>query len=109
MYIRAPATPRRLAEQNPGLYQFLLNKWYFDELYDRIFVRPAFWIGNALWKGFDDWLVDRTLTEGLGARVRDVTNRVVKLQSGYLYHYAFVMLIGIAALLTWAIAAGGLF
>src|SRR5690606_23300437 len=53
MYIRDPAMPKRLAEQNPGLYQFLLNKWYFDELYDRIFVRPALWIGNALWKGFD--------------------------------------------------------
>jgi NADH-quinone oxidoreductase subunit L len=109
MYIWAPATPKRLAEQNPGLYAFLLNKWYFDELYDRIFVKPALWLGNALWKGFDDWLVDRTLTEGLGHRVRDVTSRVVKLQSGYLYHYAFVMLIGIEALLTWAIAAGGLF
>ena len=108
MYIRDTAMPKRLADQNPGLYQFLLNKWYFDELYDRIFVKPALWLGNALWKGFDDWLIDRTLTEGLGARVRDVTNRVVKLQSGYLFHYAFAMLIGIAALLTWAIAAGGL-
>ena len=108
MYMVDTRAPKRLAEQNPGLYQFLLNKWYFDELYDRIFVRPALWLGNALWKGFDDWLVDRTVTEGLGARVRDVTNRVVKLQSGYLYHYAFAMLIGIAALLTWAIAAGGL-
>ncbi len=108
MYVRDPAMPKRLAEANPGLYRFLLNKWYFDELYDRIFVRPTFWLGNVLWKGFDDRLIDQTLTEGLGARVRDVTNRVVKLQSGYLYHYAFVMLIGIAALLTWAIAAGGL-
>jgi NADH-quinone oxidoreductase subunit L len=108
MYIRDPAMPKRLAAANPGLYRFLLNKWYFDELYDLIFVRPAKWIGNALWKGFDDWLVDRTIVEGLGHRVRDVTSRVVKLQSGYLYHYAFAMLIGIAALLTWAIAAGGL-
>jgi len=108
MYLVDTAMPKRIADQNPGLYQFLLNKWYFDELYDRIFIKPALWIGNALWKGFDDWLVDKTLTEGLGARVRDVTNRVVKLQSGYLYHYAFAMLIGIAALLTWAIAAGGL-
>jgi NADH-quinone oxidoreductase subunit L len=108
MYIYDTAAPKRIADQNPGLYRFLLNKWYFDELYDRIFVKPALWLGNALWKGFDDWLVDKTVTEGLGARVRDVTNRVVKLQSGYLYHYAFAMLIGIAALLTWAIAAGGL-
>ena len=108
MYIRDPAMPKRLADTNPGLYRFLLNKWYFDELYDRIFVRPARWLGRALWKGFDDWFVDQTLTEGLGNRVKDVTSRVVKLQSGYLYHYAFAMLIGIAALLTWAIAAGGL-
>jgi NADH-quinone oxidoreductase subunit L len=108
MYIRNPSLPGRLAAANPGLYQFLLNKWYFDELYDRIFVRPALYVGRALWHGFDDWLVDRTITEGIGARVKDVTTRVVRLQSGYLYHYAFAMLIGIAALLTWAIAAGGL-
>ena len=97
-----------LAATNPGLYKFLLNKWYFDELYDRIFVRPSFWLGSALWKGFDDWLVDQTIVEGLGARVKDVTSRVVRLQSGYLYHYAFVMLIGIALMLTWAITVGGL-
>jgi NADH-quinone oxidoreductase subunit L len=108
MYMVDKTAPARLAASNPGLYKFLLNKWYFDELYDRIFVRPAFWIGNALWKGFDDWLVDQTIVEGLGARVKDVTNRVVRLQSGYLYTYAFVMLIGIALLLTWAIVAGGL-
>jgi NADH-quinone oxidoreductase subunit L len=108
LYIRDPAMPARIAAANPGLYKFLLNKWYFDELYDRIFVRPALWLGRSLWKGFDDWLVDETITEGLGNRVKDVTVRVVKLQSGYLYHYAFAMLIGIAALLTWAIAAGGL-
>jgi len=108
MYIRDTAIPKNLAKANPGLYRFLLNKWYFDELYDAIFVRPAFWLGNAIWRGFDDWLVDKTIVEGLGNRVKDVTARVVKLQSGYLYHYAFAMLIGVAALLTWAIASGGL-
>ncbi|SEQ50191.1 NADH dehydrogenase subunit L [Devosia sp. YR412] len=108
MYIRRPEMPGRIAAQNPGLYQFLLNKWYFDELYNTIFVKPALWVGRALWKGFDDWLIDETLSEGLGRRVQNVTSWVVKLQSGYLYHYAFAMLIGIAALLTWAIAAGGL-
>jgi NADH-quinone oxidoreductase subunit L len=108
LYIRSPETPRRLAEANPGLYQFLLNKWYFDELYDLIFVRPTIWLGKAIWRGFDDWLVDKTIVEGLGHRVRDVTTQVVRLQSGYLYHYAFAMLVGVAALLTWAIAAGGL-
>ena len=108
MYIRRPDVPGKLAASNPGLYQFLLNKWYFDELYNTIFVRPALWIGNAIWKGFDDWLVDGKIAEGLGRRVQNVTSWVVKLQSGYLYHYAFAMLIGIAALLTWAITAGGL-
>ncbi|UJW86082.1 NADH-quinone oxidoreductase subunit L [Devosia sp. SL43] len=108
MYIRRPNLPGKLAAQNPGLYQFLLNKWYFDELYNAIFVKPALWIGRAFWKGFDDWLIDEKITEGLGRRVQNVTSWVTKLQSGYVYHYAFAMLIGIAALLTWAIAAGGL-
>ena len=108
MYMVDKTAPARLAAANRGLYLFLLNKWYFDELYDTIFVRPAFWIGNALWKGFDDWLVDQTIVEGLGHRVKDVTGRVVKLQSGYLYTYAFVMLIGIALILTWMILSGGL-
>jgi NADH-quinone oxidoreductase subunit L len=108
MYMVDKTAPARLAASNPGLYKFLLNKWYFDELYDFLFVRPAKYIGTALWKGFDDWLVDQTIVEGLGARVKDVTGRVVKLQSGYLYHYAFVMLIGIAAILTWVITTGGL-
>ncbi|KKC38700.1 NADH:ubiquinone oxidoreductase subunit L [Devosia epidermidihirudinis] len=108
MYIRRTDLPGKLAAQNPGLYKFLLNKWYFDELYNVIFVKPALWIGRAFWKGFDDWLINEKITEGLGRRVQNVTSWVVKLQSGYLYHYAFAMLIGIAALLTWAIAAGGL-
>ncbi|MBU1175412.1 MAG: NADH-quinone oxidoreductase subunit L [Alphaproteobacteria bacterium] len=108
MYVRDRELPARLANANRGLYQFLLNKWYFDELYDFLFIRPTLWIGRALWRGFDDWFVDKTIVEGLGDRVRDVTQRVVRLQSGYLYHYAFAMLIGVAALVTWAIAAGGL-
>jgi NADH-quinone oxidoreductase subunit L len=108
-YIRSPETPRLLAERNPGLYKFLLNKWYFDELYDLVFVRGAVWLGRALWHGFDDWLIDKSVVEGLGNRVRDVAAQAVRLQSGYVYHYAFAMLIGIAALLTWAISAGGLF
>lgn len=108
MYIRRPDLPGKLAATNPGLYQFLLNKWYFDELYNTIFVKPALWIGRAFWKGFDDWLIDDKITEGLGRRVQNVTSWVTKLQSGYVYHYAFAMLIGVAALLTWAIAAGGL-
>jgi len=106
MYIVDTSLPARLAASQQWLYKFLLNKWYFDELYDAIFIKPTLWLGRALWRGFDDWFIDKTIVEGLGDRVKDVTARVVKLQSGYLYHYAFAMLIGVAALLTWAIAGG---
>jgi NADH-quinone oxidoreductase subunit L len=101
VYVLKPGTAQQLAGAFPRLYQFLLNKWYFDELYDAIFVRPALWIGRAIWRGFDDWLLDKTVVEGLGHRVVDVTRQVVRLQSGYLYHYAFAMLIGAALFITW--------
>jgi NADH-quinone oxidoreductase subunit L len=105
-YLVNPAVPRQLAESNDWLYRFLLNKWYFDELYDFIFVRPAKWLGRFLWKQGDGWFIDGFGPDGISARVVDVTNRVVKLQSGYLYHYAFAMLIGVAALVTWLMFAG---
>ncbi|MGE3145619.1 MAG: NADH-quinone oxidoreductase subunit L [Pseudorhodoplanes sp.] len=106
-YIANPRIPVELARQQPLLYRFLLNKWYFDELYDLIFVRPAKWLGRALWKGGDGWLIDGFGPDGVSARVLDVTRNVVRLQSGYLYHYAFAMLIGAAALITWFMFAGG--
>jgi NADH-quinone oxidoreductase subunit L len=106
-YIRRPDLPDSLAKQHDVLYRFLLNKWYFDEIYDFLFVRPAFWVGRLLWRGGDGWLIDGFGPDGVSARVIDVTNRVVRLQSGYLYHYAFAMLIGVAALITWFMFAGG--
>jgi len=101
MYIRSPETPKYLANQHRVLYQFLLNKWYFDEIYDFLFVRPAKRLGTFLWKEGDGRVIDGFGPNGIAARVMDVTDRVVRLQTGYLYHYAFVMLIGIAALVTW--------
>ena len=101
MYIRSPETPKELARQHSGLYKFLLNKWYFDELYDFLFVKPAMRLGRFLWKRGDGTVIDGLGPDGVSARVIDVTNRVVKLQTGYLYHYAFAMLIGVAALVTW--------
>ncbi len=101
MYIKSPSTPRKLAEQHRVLYQFLLNKWYFDELYDFLFVRTAKALGNFLWKKGDVGVIDTYGPNGVAARVVNVTDRVVRLQTGYLYHYAFAMLIGIAALVTW--------
>ena len=100
-YIRSPETPRQLAAQHRGLYAFLLNKWYFDELFDFVFVRGAKALGRFLWKTGDGKIIDGLGPDGVSARVIDVTQRVVKLQSGYLYHYAFAMLIGVAALATW--------
>ncbi|MFT6659847.1 NADH-quinone oxidoreductase subunit L [Maritalea sp.] len=107
-YIVKPELPKTLAKEHSGLYAFLLNKWYFDELYDFLFVRPAIWIGTALWRGFDDWFIDGIIVGGIARRVRNITTQVVRLQTGYLYHYALAMLVGVAALITWAIAAGGL-
>jgi NADH-quinone oxidoreductase subunit L len=105
-YIRSPETPKRLAKEQELLYKFLLNKWYFDEIYDFLFVRPAKWLGRFLWKKGDGWLIDGFGPDGVSARVVDVTRNVVRLQTGYVYHYAFAMLIGVAALITWVMFGG---
>ena len=88
--------PRPRAAFRP-LYLFLLNKWYFDELYDCLFVRPAFWLGRLFWKNGDGTIIDGLGPDGIAARVLWTTGRVVQLQTGYVYHYAFAMLIGVAA------------
>jgi len=106
-YIRRPYLPVELAKEQPLLYQFLLNKWYFDELYDLIFVRPTKWLGRFLWKVGDGYIIDGFGPDGVSAWVLDVTRNVVRLQTGYLYHYAFAMLIGVAGLITWFIFGVG--
>ncbi|KQT60455.1 MULTISPECIES: NADH-quinone oxidoreductase subunit L [unclassified Aureimonas] len=105
-YIRKPYMPARIAVTHRGLYKFLLNKWYFDELYDFLFVRSAKALGRFLWKQGDGQVIDRLGPDGIAARVMDVTDRAVRLQTGYLYHYAFAMLIGVAALVTWMMVGG---
>jgi NADH-quinone oxidoreductase subunit L len=106
-YIRRPYLPVELANQQPLLYQFLLNKWYFDELYDLILVRPTKWLGRFLWKYGDGYIIDGFGPDGVSAWVLDITRNVVRLQTGYLYHYAFAMLIGVAGLITWFIFGVG--
>ncbi|HLT76746.1 MAG TPA: NADH-quinone oxidoreductase subunit L [Ferrovibrio sp.] len=106
-YIRDTGLPARAAQQHHLLYQFLLNKWYFDELYDRIFVRPAMWLGRLFWKGGDGRIIDGLGPDGLAASVVRLARRASVLQSGYVYHYAFAMLIGVAALVTYFFSAMG--
>jgi NADH-quinone oxidoreductase subunit L len=104
-YIYDKEAPVRLAKEHDVLYRFLLNKWYFDEVYDFLFVRGAKALGRFLWKRGDGTVIDGLGPDGVSARVLDVTRGAVRLQSGYLYHYAFAMLIGLAALFTWFIFA----
>ena len=106
MYVVNRAAPKALADAVPWLYRFLLNKWYFDELYDFLFVRPAFWLGRLFWKGGDGFLIDGFGPDGVSARVLDAARGAVRLQTGYIYHYAFAMLIGVAAFATWYLFGG---
>src|ERR1700733_8128 len=105
-YMRRPDIPVALAREQGVLYRFLLNAWYFDRIYDVLFVRPTMWLGRLFWKGGDGFVIDGFGPDGVSARVLDVTRNVVRLQTGYLYHYAFAMLIGVAAFFTWFMFAG---
>ena len=100
-YMFAPGIPGAIAARFQGVYQFLLNKWYFDELYDKIFVRPSFYLGRNLWKTGDGTLIDGLGPDGVSAAVKHIARRASALQTGYLYHYAFAMLAGIVVLVTW--------
>jgi NADH-quinone oxidoreductase subunit L len=106
-YMFVPSLPKLLAQVFQPVYRFLLNKWYFDELYEFLFVKPAFWLGEGLWKGGDGQLIDGIGPDGVAAATRDIARRFSALQSGYLYHYAFAMLIGVAAFVTWYIVKVG--
>ncbi|QHQ34629.1 NADH-quinone oxidoreductase subunit L [Algicella marina] len=102
-YILKPEVPGRFVAGNRGLYNFLLNKWYFDEVYNAVFVRPAMWLGRFLWKKGDGATIDGGIN-GLAMGIIPFFTRLAgKAQSGYLFHYAFAMFIGLAAILTWMI------
>ncbi len=105
-YIVRPDLPKEVAETHAPLYRFLLNKWYFDEIYNVIFVKPAFWLGRLLWKVGDGRIIDGFGPNGLAARVLDVTRGLNRIQTGYVYHYAFAMLLGVAALITYFMFGG---
>lgn len=106
-YIARPDLPGRLAANQPILYRFLLNKWYFDEVYDAVFVRPAMALGRFLWKVGDGRAIDGFLN-GLTLGALPMLNRLYgRVQSGYIFHYALAMVIGIAILISWVMLSGG--
>ncbi|MBP7242062.1 NADH-quinone oxidoreductase subunit L [Amaricoccus sp.] len=105
-YIRNPSLPGRLAKQQWPLYNFLYNKWYFDEIYDVVFVRPAFWIGRLLWKKGDGATIDGTINGVAMGIVPWVTRLAGRAQSGYVFHYAFAMVLGLVAITLWMMVRG---
>ncbi|MEK9726277.1 MAG: NADH-quinone oxidoreductase subunit L, partial [Rhodospirillaceae bacterium] len=101
LYIMRTDLPAKIAATFQPVYRFLLNKWYFDELYDAVFVKPSFVLGRSFWKVVDGWVIDGLGPDGISNAVRLAARRVAALQSGYLYHYAFAMLIGVVVIITW--------
>ena len=102
-YIRSPQAPVKLAETYRPIYLWLLNKWYFDELYDMLFVKPAFALGRLFWHRGDEKTIDRFGPNGAAWFVAQNSRLAGKIQSGYVYTYAFVMLLGLTGAVTWAI------
>ncbi|MBY0582373.1 MAG: NADH-quinone oxidoreductase subunit L, partial [Sphingomonas sp.] len=104
VYVRRPALAGQIADHLRVLHNFLLHKWYVDELYDLLFVRPAFAIGRLFWHRGDEQTIDRFGPNGAAYIVQSGSRMAGRLQTGYIYTYAFVMLIGLTAVVTWAIA-----
>ncbi len=100
-YVLVPSTPAFVVRAFWPIHAFLYNKWYIDELYDWIFVRPYRWLARTLWKVGDGAIIDGLGPDGIAARVVDVTNRTVRVQTGYVYHYAFTMLAGVVLLVSY--------
>ncbi len=107
MYIRRPDLPGKLAAEHKPLYEFLLNKWYFDQIYDFLFVNPAKWLGAMLWKRGDGNVIDGTINGIAMGIVPWLTRLAGRAQSGYVFHYAFAMVLGILGLVTWMTLAAG--
>jgi NADH-quinone oxidoreductase subunit L len=101
-YIKDTTIPARFTATFRGLYLFLFNKWYWDELYDMLFVKPSMWLGRILWKGGDLGVIDRFGPNGAAAVAQLGSRVAARIQTGYLYSYALVMLLGLAGLATWA-------
>lgn len=106
IYIRKPGTSTEIRSTFSGAYNFILNKWYFDQLYAFLFIKPAFWLGRFFWKQGDEKTIDGCGPNGISALIYAIAGRVRQLQSGYVYHYAFAMIIGLALFVTWFMTSG---
>jgi NADH-quinone oxidoreductase subunit L len=100
MYVRSRHLPAVMAGTFSGLHEFFYNKWYFDVLYQRFIVKPAFKIGKFLWKSGDVGTIDRLGPDGVAARVQDASKHAHNIQTGYVYNYAFAMIVGAVVLIT---------
>ncbi len=99
-YVALPDLPGKFTTSFRPIWQFALNKWYFDELYDRVFVRPVLWLGVVFWKDGDGMLIDGFGPNGIAAVTQGVSRQASRLQTGYVYHYAFAMLIGVVLMVS---------
>ncbi|MPZ33230.1 MAG: NADH-quinone oxidoreductase subunit L [Rhodospirillales bacterium] len=104
-YIAMPQLPALVVKRFPGIYALFYNKWYFDEIYDVVFVKPALALGRILWKKGDGATINGLGPDNIAARAQDMAGVLSRFQSGYLYHYAFVMLVGVAGLVTYFMLA----
>ncbi|RPG97693.1 MAG: NADH-quinone oxidoreductase subunit L [Candidatus Pelagibacter sp. TMED106] len=103
LFVKNKDVPNFLADSNKPLYQFLIKKWYFDELYDLVFIRSSKRIGVFFWKFVDIKIIDKFGPDGISSLIKNLSLKANKFQSGYIYQYAFMMLLGFSALLTFLI------
>ena len=103
LFVKNKELPNQIVQSNRPLYNFLVNKWYFDELYDIIFIQSSKKIGLFFWKTIDIKIIDRFGPDGLSLLIKNLSLRASKFQSGFIYQYAFMILIGLSALLTFLI------
>jgi len=107
MYMFVPSLPGKLVQAIKPLHTFVFNKWYFDELYDAIFVKPAFRLGRGLWKVGDQAVIDGLGPNGIAQATQDTAEKASVLQTGYLYHYAFAMIVGVVLMVGWYMYIAG--
>jgi len=105
-YLKDTTIPATFVKQFRLLHAFLFNKWYFDEVYDKIFVKPAFWLGRKFWKIGDEGIIDRFGPNGAAWAVMRGSGVARRVQSGSLNLYALVMLAGLVAAISWIISQG---